>query len=273
MIDKVDIWHPEVFIGNSVVTQNLFDFQKDSDTLSYIWYYYPKHMIRYAVILTTTISCNLNFQTFPFDSHECNLQLKNWIGASYRLVLNSPKIFKSNENGQEIGGTEVEMNNLDRLDYNFHFKALNSTVFVNAATEYSMAQIRIDFERTKRSRQNIFVIYHTQTAVFASLSLLSYFIPTDSVPGRMGMLIMLYLIQINTYNSVEAPPNRGFSSIEIWFIGIQSPILVAILEYGIILAIMKFQPGKKMYFKNVDFGVFILSTTYLVLFNGFYWLA
>ena len=144
---------------------------------------------------------------------------------------------------------------------------------MNAGVEYSTAQMRIDFERTKKSRQKIFVSYHIPTAVFSSLSLLSYFIPTDSVPGRMGMLIMLYLIQINTYNSVEAPPNRGFSSIEIWFIGIQSPILFAILEYGILLAIMKLQPGKKMNFKNADLSVFILWTTYLVLFNGFYWLA
>ena len=62
LIDTDNIWHPEVFIGNSVQAQNLFSFQKDFDTLSYFWYYYPNHMIRYAVILTTKISCSMSFQ-------------------------------------------------------------------------------------------------------------------------------------------------------------------------------------------------------------------
>ena len=60
------------------------------------------------------------------------------------------------------------------------------------------------------------------------------------------MLIMLYLIQINSYNSVSAPPKRGFSTIEIWFVGMQAPILLATLEYGCILAMKKFWPQQKV---------------------------
>ena len=47
------------------------------------------------------------------------------------------------------------------------------------------------------------------TGIFSALSLVSYFIPPDIVPGRMGMLITLFLILINSYNSVDAPPDRG----------------------------------------------------------------
>ena len=65
-------------------------------------------------------------------------------------------------------------------------------------------------------------------AIFAILSQISYFINPDIVPGRMGMLIMLYLIQINTYASLKAPDKRGFSSIEFWFVGMQAPIILAI---------------------------------------------
>ena len=51
----------------------------------------------------------------------------------------------------------------------------------------------------------------------------------------MGMIVTLYLISANVYNSVDAPPDRGFSYIEIWMIGTQLPILFAICEYGLIL--------------------------------------
>ena len=58
------------------------------------------------------------------------------------------------------------------------------------------------------------------------------------------MLVTLYLITCNLYASVPAPPNRGFSFIEIWVCGVQVPILMAIIEYGIVLTILKFGTKK-----------------------------
>ena len=203
MIEAVDIWYPEVFIGNSVETQNLVSFDNDARTLNSFWYYYPEHTVRYAVILTAKIACNMNFQTFPFDSHECILDIKNWIGASYRLVLSSPIIYKIGINGEQLGGKEFEIDTHGRLDYNFQFKALESTTYYSGDTTYSMAQVEMTFNRTDKSRQKIFFGYHTTTGIVSFLSLMSYFVPTDSVPGRMGMLVTLYLIQMNTYNSIN----------------------------------------------------------------------
>ena len=91
------------------------------------------------------------------------------------------------------------------------------------------------------------------------------------ISGRMGMLITLYLIQMNTYNSVKAPPKRGFSSIEEWFVGMQAPILIAILEYGILLALKKFFSRKhfdlEMIFKKVDLFSFLACTIYIAFFT------
>ena len=68
---------------------------------------------------------------------------------------------------------------------------------------------------------------------------LQIFFCSFKVPGRLGLLITLDLIATNTYNSVKAPSGRGFSYIEIWLIGIQIPILLAIFEYGILLTIKR----------------------------------
>ena len=76
-----------------------------------------------------------------------------------------------------------------------------------------------------------------------------------------------------TWCTHKAPQNRGFSFIEIWFVGIQAPIFLAILEYGILLGIKKFWPDKELVFKNVDLSMLSLSTIYLLVFNSFYWLA
>ena len=55
----------------------------------------------------------------------------------------------------------------------------------------------------------------------------------------MGMIVMLYLISANVYNTVGAPLTRGFSYVEVWILGIQAPILLALFEYGFILHLKK----------------------------------
>ena len=51
----------------------------------------------------------------------------------------------------------------------------------------------------------------------------------------MGMIVTLYLISANVYNSVDAPKGRRFSYIELWMLGSQCPILLALCEYGFVL--------------------------------------
>jgi len=53
------------------------------------------------------------------------------------------------------------------------------------------------------------------------------------------------LIASNTYGSVKGPMNRGFSYIEIWMGGVQALMLVAIIEYGILLTMKKYKKMKK----------------------------
>ena len=53
------------------------------------------------------------------------------------------------------------------------------------------------------------------------------------------MIVTLYLISANVYNAVDAPRSRGFSNIEVWMLGAQFPILLALFEYGFILYLKK----------------------------------
>ena len=80
----------------------------------------------------------------------------------------------------------------------------------------------------------------------------------------MGMILTLYLISANVYNSVEAPIGRGFSPIEVWMLGTQIPILLALFEYGFVLYLKKIDmkaknnsvTKKKCFGAIIKFGVF-----------------
>ena len=281
--DITQLWSPLLYIGNSLKVKKLPELSK----LSSLWFYMP-HGLSYYEVFTVWISCSLEFHTYPFDSHTCNLNLKNWIGGRWRVDLNSPKIFTTTDNGELIGGNALfNMTNI-RLNYDFNFESLETVTHQVTVGHkhnfvgFALAQVRITLTRNERSQEYIFSSFHLPTAIFALLSHASYLVELEAVPGRMGLLITLNLILANTYNSVDAPPTRGFSGIETWFVGTQAPILLAIVEYVTLLAIKKFfDPkdfrgnGKNISFRTmikvIDFATFISSLLFFAIFNMFYW--
>ena len=102
------------------------------------------------------------------------------------------------------------------------------------------------------------------------------------------MIVTLYLISANVYNSVDAPHNRGFSYIELWMIGSQFPILLALFEYGFVLYLKKvnqdvedenqrMEPNNQKSNLNkkiqcLDFVTMIISFFLFVIFASLYWI-
>ena len=125
----------------------------------------------------------------------------------------------------------------------------------------SMISLRISLKRSGGGRQALYQKFYVPTSTFALMSCLSYFIDVNQVPGRMGMLLTLYLITVNCYNSLEAPKMRYFSYIEIWYLGVQLPICQAIFEYGIILLLKKYwvENFSNTLINKIDAFTFLLS--------------
>ena len=88
----------------------------------------------------------------------------------------------------------------------------------------------------------------------------------------------------------RAPPERGFSYVELWMAGMQIPILGAVIEYSTILGLRKYSfkneiettkvynmraedasKIKLRWDKKVDIAAFVISLTYFLIFSIFYW--
>ena len=93
----------------------------------------------------------------------------------------------------------------------------------------------------------------------------------------MGLLITLYLITFNVYGSTSsnmAPPERGFSYIEVWMTGVIITISAAILELFFILAIKrsdKFANPDQLA-KMIDLMSLIISFVSFSCFIVFYYM-
>ena len=69
-----DLWSPTVYMANA---ENVKKYESlGEDQLSYLWYEYSNKMLHFSEIFSATVSCELDFNNYPFDSHECILRLK-----------------------------------------------------------------------------------------------------------------------------------------------------------------------------------------------------
>ena len=93
-----------------------------------------------------------------------------------------------------------------------------------------MCTIRRKYKGGKKA-----IAFFATTSLVAALSLVTFFVPRENAPGRLGVLVTLYLLLINLYRSMEVPTKIGFGYIDQWFITIQVPVLVSVIEYGFIL--------------------------------------
>ena len=95
------------------------------------------------------------------------------------------------------------------------------------------------------------------------------------------MIVTLYLISANVYNSVDTTENMGFSYVEIWMLGTQFPILLALFEYGFVLYLKKVAKvsdqnqttsfGAKI--KMLDLVTMLVSFCCFIMFASIYWIV
>ena len=72
MDDEKEIWSPKIGIRSNMVSKNI---QGKEIGLARPWLWRYGANITNSFYLTTKVKCEMDFQTFPFDNHVCNLEV------------------------------------------------------------------------------------------------------------------------------------------------------------------------------------------------------
>ena len=100
-------------------------------------------------------------------------------------------------------------------------------------------------------------------------------IPQETVPGRMGLLITLFLVLVNLFISItiNSPNTKALTSISTWVLVCIIFVQGAVMEYGFILLFKYFSIsdfGTKV-FQRIDLMFLIFSVAAFSTFNVIYW--
>ena len=105
------------------------------------------------------------------------------------------------------------------------------------------------FELTLRRKVSHYIItYYLPSGMFVIVSWISFLVPPEIVPGRMTLLVTVFLVLVNIFNTITSniPKAEGLTAIEAWVIVCVLFVFGALIEYAGLLLKMKLEVSKSI---------------------------
>lgn len=215
------LWYPEL----EIYGLETFSRQKVLKEMSGVRIMKNK-TINYELNVHISISCQMNFDDYPLDSHACQFQVGSYYDSQEVVRCNSHFIYDEARQRSLQHVIQIE-----QLPPHFHTVHLPSGV-------YSACGFQVKLQR----KQMQFVVQvYLPSAMFVIVSWVSFLVKPEVVPGRMAMLVTLFLVLINIFNSVreQAPISSSLNAVDLYLVVCISFVFASLIEYAVILLFMK----------------------------------
>ena len=133
---------------------------------------------------------------------------------------------------ENAGYQAPKTSNSIALDYAISIERLDDSdaVFLGGTLgTFSLA----GFEMVLHRYVSTYIItYYLPSGLFVIVSWISFLIPMDVIPGRMALLVTLFLVLVNIFNTVttNTPKAEGLTAIEAWMLACILFVFGALIE-------------------------------------------
>ena len=211
-----DLWLPNIFIYN-LKTYKVIDVLSK---LAGLWISADK-IILYSQATHITFICPMRFDKFPLDTQVCKFQVGSYSYDDTIMRFTTEKAGYNSPTGNSIA-----------LDYAIRIDSLKKedAIFLGGTLgNFSLA----GFEMTLHRYVSTYIItYYLPSGLFVIVSWISFLIPMDVIPGRMALLVTLFLVLVNIFNTVttNTPKAEGLTAIEAWMLACILFVFGALIE-------------------------------------------
>lgn len=236
------IWYPEL----EIYGLETFDRQRVLKEMSGVRIRKNK-TINYELNVRITISCQMNFDDYPLDAHTCQFQVGSYYDTQETVTCKAHFIYDQDRQRSLQHFLQIE-----DLPECFHTVDIPSGI-------YSACGFQVKLQR--KQMQYVVQVY-LPSAMFVIVSWVSFLVKPEVVPGRMAMLVTLFLVLINIFNSVreQAPISSRLNAVDLYLVVCIFFVFAALIEYAVILLLLKkrrkprrtIDEGLKTLFSNGD---------------------
>lgn len=212
-----DLWVPNVFIYN-LKTFKVIDVLSK---LAGLWVN-SKNEIMYSQASQITFICPMIFNYFPLDTQVCKFQVGSYSYNMEKMIFAVSQLGYAHTSRSIVLDYDITINNLRKEDQIFIGGSLGN---------YSLA----GFEMILRRHVSHYIInYYLPSGLFVVVSWISFLVPADIIPGRMALLVTLFLVLVNIFNTVttNTPKAEGLTAIEAWMLSCILFVFASLIEYA-----------------------------------------
>ena len=211
-----DLWLPNVMIYN-LKTYKVMDVLSK---LAGLWIT-ADYTVSYSEATHITFICPMHFDKFPLDTQSCKFLVGSYSYDDSQMTFKTQNAKYNNKDSNSIA-----------LDYEIEIKPLSaedSLLVFEGLGNFSLA----GFELVLRRYVSTYIItYYLPSGLFVIVSWISFLIPMDVIPGRMALLVTLFLVLVNIFNNVttNTPKAEGLTAIEAWMLACILFVFGALIE-------------------------------------------
>ena len=178
--------------------------------------------IEYSLHVDIRFSCQMNFDQYPLDSHQCPFRI-----GSYSNTVETINCTSEVTIDKERQRSLQHFISIEPLPRRYHTYLYHSRRFATCGFNVLLSRTRT---------QNFFQVYLT-SLLFVIVSWVSFIIHPDVVPGRMGLLVVVFLVLINIFNGAKsaAPVSTNLNAVDLYLIICIVLVFAALVEYAIVL--------------------------------------
>ena len=180
-------------------------------------------IMRYSSVAKLTMSCGMDFEKYPFDSHYCIFRAGSY--AHHDEIVNcTAKLVKYEVYEQQTLQYMVRLENLPSKYHTWH------------TPEHGWATCGFGIELKRTKTQMIIQVYLTSISLVL-VTWFSFTIDPTVIPGRMGMLITIFLVLINIFVGVKnsSPTSNGLNAVDVFLVVCIGQVFAALCEYTLVL--------------------------------------
>ena len=211
-------WTPDL----EIMGLKVFGTQKILKQMSGVEIFKSQY-IKYSARVETTFSCQMVFDNYPLDSHSCPFQIGSYLYTT--RIVNCSSTYT------------IENKNQRHLQHMIAFEELSKEdgAFGVQGNEFALCGFRINIRRT---RVQIFFQAYLTSILFVFVSWVSFLIKPEVVPGRMGLIITIFLVLINIFNGIKShsPVSPTLNAVDIYLVGCIGQVFLVLSEYAIVLS-------------------------------------
>ena len=187
---------------------------------------YENKTILYDSRVDMTISCQMDLSNYPFDSHQCLLRMSSYYSSEETVNCTSDYHF-------DKGRQRSLQHLIDIVPLPSNYRT-----FMYFGLGYTTCGVNIILVR--RRTQIFFQVYLT-SALLVIVSWTSFIIKPDVVPGRLGLLVTIFLVLINIFNGAKsnAPTSGILNAVDLYLVVCIGQVFIALVEYAIVLVLEK----------------------------------